>query len=101
MTYLRLEVSQSPKEEGTESVGVADFMIDEYDPRECVRRALSELRQRGWQVLVLVNAEHGTAPDDFKWGRRFDQLFSDAKSSGIAFSVSQTEAPSRSLHAFA
>jgi len=69
---------------------IADFMIDEYDPRECVRRALLALRKHGWNVLVLVNAEHGVTPDDFKWGRRFHDLFEAAKSSGLAFAVSES-----------
>ncbi|HEU5078876.1 MAG TPA: hypothetical protein VFT72_06665 [Opitutaceae bacterium] len=96
MTYLRLEVCQSTKGARAEAVGVADFMIDEYDPRECVRRALLALRKHGWQALVLVNAEHGVSADDFKWGRRFHELFHEAKSSGLAFSVSDpvvAEAP--------
>ena len=87
MTYLRLEVTQTTR---GEAVGIADFMIDEYDPRECVRRALLALRKHGWNVLVLVNAEHGVTPDDFKWGRRFHDLFEAAKSSGLAFAVSES-----------
>jgi|GEM_PF-6505142 len=94
MTYLQFQVTRAaPVEEASPRAEVAaEFLINHHDPRECTRRAVVTLAEEGWRALALLNAEHGSVPNEMKLGERVRALFPQAEQAGLAYKIASLDA---------
>ena len=90
MIYLKFAISG---EGTTESVqrGTADFMFQSEDARECTRRAVETLRDRGFRALGIEHAWEGFALQDFPSGEGLLDLFALAEEQGHSFEINLSE----------
>jgi len=89
MTYLQFQVTRAEPCEASSGIAeaAAEFLIDHHDPRECTRRAVMALAESGWRALALLNAEHGSRPNEMKLDERLQALFPQAEQVGLAYQI--------------
>ncbi|HEY9153873.1 MAG TPA: hypothetical protein VIM69_02010 [Opitutaceae bacterium] len=95
MTYLQFQVTRAaPVEENasTAEAAAAEFLINHHDPRECTRRAVMALAEAGWRALALLNAEHGSRPNEMKLDERLKALFPQAEQAGLVYQIASLSA---------
>ncbi|HEY9154978.1 MAG TPA: hypothetical protein VIM69_07605 [Opitutaceae bacterium] len=86
MTYLEFQVEESRKA-GLPLIGSARFLIDDEDQRECVRRAVAEIRAQGWVPIMLLAADYSAAMHELKARYHLSRSFSERSISGYAFEI--------------
>lgn len=94
MTYLQFQVTRvEPVEQASPTAeAAAEFLINHHDPRECTRRAVVTLAEKGWRALALLNAEHGSVPTEMKLSQALRALFPQAEEAGLAYQIASLEA---------
>jgi hypothetical protein len=94
MTYLQFQVTRAApvQESSLTTETAAEFLIDHHDPRECTRRAVVTLAEAGWRALALLNAEHGSRPNEMKLDASLSALFPQAEQAGLAYQIASLHA---------
>jgi len=86
MTYLEFQVEENTRS-GLPRIGSARFVIDDENPRECVRKAVDEIRTHGWLPIMLREADYVGAEHDRRARRQLGRLFAEAAVAGYAFEI--------------
>lgn len=83
MIYLRFAIADN----GQPQRGLAEFMFESDDARDCTRRAVAILRDRGHRALGIDQAWEGYALGDFPSDGSMTDLFEQAAETGLAVKV--------------
>jgi hypothetical protein len=88
MIYLRFEIcGENQRDVPRSERGIADFMFEAADPRECTRKAIDILRNDGWKAVALRDAQEGFALADFTSLDPLEPLFNEAEVNGLAYEL--------------
>lgn len=92
MIYLRFAIADI-RPSGQNQRGLAEFMFQSEDARDCTRRAATHLRERGHRPLGIDHAWEGFEAADFPAEPGILSLFEEAATEGFAVNVRFGEVP--------